>query len=51
MMALPPWTSIPSFAICRPSSVLWYLRIADGTAGFSPFASAVHVTRDAAVIV
>ena len=51
MIALPPCTSIASFAICRPSSVLWYFRIADGTAGFSPFAIAVHVTRDAAAIV
>ena len=49
-MPLPPCTSIASFATCRPSSVLWYFRIADGTAGFSPFVMAVQVTRDAAVM-
>ena len=51
MMPLPPCTSIASVATCRPSSVLWYFKIADGTAGFSPFVIAVHVTRDAAIIV
>ena len=51
MMPLPPCTSIASDATCLPSSVLWYFKIAEGTAGFSPFVIAVHVTRDAAIIV
>ena len=33
-----------SLATFRPSSVQWYLRMADGTAGFSPRAMAVAVT-------
>ncbi len=33
-----------SVATCRPISVTWYFRIADGTAGFSPLSIAPVVT-------
>ncbi len=35
-MPLPPMTSMPSLIVCRARSVMWYLAIADTTAGFSP---------------
>ena len=48
MMPLPPCTSIASFAIMRPSSVTWYLRMPAGTDGFSPPSIAPVVTERAA---
>ena len=39
-----------SLATSRPSSVAWYLAIADGTDGFSPRSTAAALAFDSAVI-
>ena len=50
MMPLPPITSITSLATTRPISVQWYLEMVEGTAGFSPRATAAAVACDSALI-
>ena len=48
-LALRPWLS-SRLATSRPSSVQWYLAMADPTAGFSPRSTAAALARDNAVI-
>ena len=43
MMPLPPRMSMLSSDALRPISVQWYLAMVDGTAGFSPRATAAAV--------
>ncbi len=50
MMPLPPRMSITSFDTSRPICVQWYFAMVEGTAGFSPRATAAAVACDSALI-
>ena len=47
---LPPRMSIRSCDTSRPICVQWYLEMVEGTAGFSPRATAAAVACDSALI-